>query len=500
MFKVVPLLLCAALVTGACAISLDVVDESARPPMADATDAGSVSPSPSPQPPTAPSPTPSIDGRATPLAPEPTPEPTPETATAVPEPTPTPQPPGRLTVTDTAAVGTLGDDKLSLVEAVQLANSRLTLGDLSAAEAALVRGAPGATNADAISVQLPDPATIILPGGDVWIVELFSNQGDTLIGDGVTLSGAAGGGSHNAMLIGSSDVTIRGFAFADVTKAIAVESAGNPLRGVTIDDNVFRNVQVESIHARNSLSEGSITGLRLVGNVFETTGRVTDSTAYITIRSGYGQTSEPVENTAITDVSISDNTMLSSGGAIRACITVAAAHVPFGSPNMVERATISDLTISDNTVTGCSTGVALAGGLVDQTNATVTASTITDTVITGNNIAGVEVAMQVHGALVAKAPPSFEFTGSTAATLLNNHVRGLRIDSNAVSNAAVGVRVVGAEFDVDGSGHAETNSVSEVTGDVGGWTGIDQPCLAVAELGALAARNAISPVCEELTG
>jgi len=88
-----------------------------------------------------------------------------------------------------------------------------------------------------------------LPGADAWIVELFGNDGDTLNGGGAVLTGAVQGDgiSHNAMLIGSANVTVSQFSFSDLTAAIGVESASRELDGIAIENNAFTNVAVRDI-------------------------------------------------------------------------------------------------------------------------------------------------------------------------------------------------------------------------------------------------------------
>ena len=68
-----------------------------------------------------------------------------------------------LAVNDTAGVGVVGDGKLSLAEAIRLANGGLTLDALSSEERAQIKGRPGSSSADRILLTLGKGAQIILP-------------------------------------------------------------------------------------------------------------------------------------------------------------------------------------------------------------------------------------------------------------------------------------------------------------------------------------------------
>lgn len=478
------LLVAAAALTAACSTSIDLVENrgaSATVPPVE-------------------SPTASPEG-----APATTPEPAPQqpsaTATTVP-PTPTPLPPGELSVNDSSAEGQLGDDLLSIVEAVQLANSRLTLADLSPAEAAQVEGAPGATNADTITIALDPGTPILLPGGDRWIIELFSNNGDTLLGGGVVLTGGVqqSGVSHNGMLVGSSDLRISGFVFREVTNAMAVESAGSALSNVSIDANAFVDVAIVDLQIRNSLSDGSITGVAIKDNTFDAPQRRSDLRGFIRIRGGVGIADEPTLDTRIDGLTITGNTMRAPGATVGTCISIAAAAVPFDQPSRVGNSVVADVAIDGNALDGCEIGVELAGGIVTQTNGTITNSRLERVAIRDTTISGTATGISILGARVEPAPASFQYSGATAATLSANRVDGVTIDATAIVNTQIGVSMVGGAFDVDGTGIAEGNVTAGLTAASTTFDAVASACVEAADRGALASGNQLESPCASIVG
>jgi hypothetical protein len=95
-----------------------------------------------------------------------------------------------LLVNDTSAVGTVGDNHLSLEEAIGLANGSLALGKLSKAERAQVHGTPGPGTPDLIKVALPR-GTVISAQAALSVIR--GNTDDTIDGNGATLSGGRTG-------------------------------------------------------------------------------------------------------------------------------------------------------------------------------------------------------------------------------------------------------------------------------------------------------------------
>src|SRR5262245_42442752 len=93
-----------------------------------------------------------------------------------------------LSVDDPSSPGLVGDARLSLAEAIQLAGGRLSPLGLSDAERARIRGDPGASSADLIRVELGEGA--ILTTSASGLPALLGNEGDVFDGGGVVLRAA----------------------------------------------------------------------------------------------------------------------------------------------------------------------------------------------------------------------------------------------------------------------------------------------------------------------
>ncbi len=424
----------------------------------------------------------------------------PEEPTAAPEPTPTPRVPGVLTVNDTDAVGVVGDGVLSLVEAVRLANGLLTKAELSTDESALVTGDPGAEVADTINVEVGLGGEILLPGADAWIVELFGNDGDTLNGGGAVMTGAVQGDgiSHNAMLIGSANVTVRQFSFTDVTAAIGIESASRELDGITIESNAFNNVAIRDITMQNSVDGGVLSNVTIANNSFDAPERRTDFHEFIAVRAASGLESQATRGTSIVGLSISQNSFSAGLDTTRTCISVAAGYVPFGVQSEVVDGLVDDMRISDNTISGCGTAIALTGGLLNQTNGVAINNSISNVTLSGNTITVAKVGLGLSGAFVEPVPEAFQFSTPVDAQLSGNGVTEVDLDTNVWSAIGVVVRMIGAEFAVPGTGGADANSVGPVVATQIIADDFDQFCEEAADVGPLAVENSLSVACADL--
>lgn len=447
---------------------------------------------------------PSDESNATPSpveAPTATPEPV---ATATPEPTATPTPlPGQLAVNDTDAVGTVGDELLSLAEAVQLANGSLAATDLSVAESELVGGEPGPNIADTITVVLPEETEILVPGGDTWIIELFRNDGDTVVGGDTVLTPATDelGVGHNVMLIGSAGLTVEGFTFDGVTQGIGIESAGRELDGITIRGNAFRDTLIHDITVQNSANEGGLSNLVIENNSFEAPEFRSDLHRFVIVQGGTGVEQQTIEGTFIRNLQISNNAMSAGPGAVSTCVSISGGFVDFAVTAEVKGASIEGVELTNNSLSGCDTGLLLAGGQVEHTNATVTENAITTVTLTNNTFTVGDVAVAVRGGYVEPAPESFQFTEPVDANLTANTVSDISIDNTVFSAYNVGASLVGGEFAVAGTGAAEGNGVSGLS--IGAGVVVDQlgiPCVESPDEGALAAGNTLEASCAELGG
>lgn len=245
-----------------------------------------------------------------------------------------------LTVDDPDALGVIGDDRLSLAEAIRLANSSLDLSELSPGEAARVQGRPGATSPDEITFTVPGDRVEVpvqrVPDGSPWepapadpiLPVLHGNDGDHVIGEGVTIANGPDGGPIGGLglHVASSQVVVSGTTFERFAGMISIQpiDAGT-ISGVEVSQNAFLNgggVGVTATAADGSSSvveHTTIRGNELLGPP-EFDGRFPRS-----IHSAVGV-----------------------NGALMA------------APASVERATVHDLALVDNVVRGFQGGFTIA--------------------------------------------------------------------------------------------------------------------------------------------
>lgn len=433
-------------------------------------------------------------------APAPTATAPPQVPTPPPEPTPTPRTPGVLTVNDTDAVGVVGDSLLSLVEAVKLANGLLTQAQLSADETAQVSGDPGSEVADTINVNVGLGVEILLPGADAWIIELFGNDGDTINGGGAVLTGGVQGSgiSHNAILVGSADVTISQFSFTDLTAGVGIESASRQLSGIKIEANAFNDISVRDITMQNSVDGGVLSNLEISNNTFDASERRSDVHTFITVRGASGIDGQTTQNTSIEGLVISANSFTAGLDTTAACIAVSGGFVPFGVESEVVGGAVEDLFIADNTISGCDTAIALAGAVLNQTSGVGSANTVSNVELSGNTIIVSKVGLELRGAFVQPVPQSFQFTTPIDARLSANTVTDVDLATNVWSALGVLVRMVGAEFEVPGTGSAQNNSIGPVVAAQIIADDFDQFCEEATNVGELVANGALATSCADL--
>lgn len=190
-----------------------------------------------------------------------------------------------ILVDDDRALGEIGDDRLSLAEAIRLANGDLPMTDLSAAERDQVRGRPGPAYADVIRPVVPaivaehvDPGPT--PGFSHHHIPpslpvLQGNERDVLDGAGATFSNGAedlGPIGGLAFLVRSSDLTIRGWRLERFFNMVEVDApSATGLSDVSIRDNVMYDgggVYVDGIAAdgtRARVQRVVLRGNRFIG-------------------------------------------------------------------------------------------------------------------------------------------------------------------------------------------------------------------------------------------
>jgi hypothetical protein len=182
-----------------------------------------------------------------------------------------------ITVDDPDAIGTVGDELLSLSEALELSAGALGVGDLSDSEAGQVQGSPGAQSADEIRFDVVgdrvETPVQEVPDGEAWtpapaetaLPVLTGNRDDHIVGGGVTIAngpvdGPVGG---RALEIASSDVSVSGVRFERFAEMISLQplsSAG--IGGIELSDNTF--VNGGGINLLATAKDGSVSALERI--------------------------------------------------------------------------------------------------------------------------------------------------------------------------------------------------------------------------------------------
>jgi hypothetical protein len=158
-----------------------------------------------------------------------------------------------LKVDDADGVGTVGDELLSLAEAIRLANGNLTVGDLSMAEKAKVVGNPGAGKADLIQVSVDNIALPAAEPNTSVVPKLIGNDRDHLDGQGVTLKEVGGMPVGTAFFAASSDLTIENFVFDNLRRGILIDPQGPVVvHDVTVRKNSFLGIHGNAVEISGS--------------------------------------------------------------------------------------------------------------------------------------------------------------------------------------------------------------------------------------------------------
>jgi hypothetical protein len=447
-----------------------------------------------------------------------------------------------LLVNDTSAVGTVGDNKLSLDEAIGLANGSLALGKLSKAERAQVQGTPGPGTADLIKVAL-SRGTVISAQAALSVIR--GNTDDTIDGNGVTLSG---NGAGTALTISSSGFTVKDLTIKGFEREVAIDPRGESLHDITVHNVHLDPAPGGALMVGSTKSNGSLNKLTVTDCVFDggkidtatalkaltgpdgvfnsggTTGQSGPSLLSVGIAAGIANSSSTVSNTSLDNVLFAHNKVINgfegmyvfgglvSGGEVDHSITqhvqlldnefsnvvdaslnaIGTEGIGSGSDNGVE-----DLTIAGNNVMALDWGIALWGGETfgdgrQQENYVRGAD------IHGNTVVG------AAGPALAGAKDCIDLEG--AWTTIRNGVQAgssisdVRVDNNHVSgNCTVGIKLTGGEALLPPGAVTAGNSVDDVSiqdNDVrGAAIGLEmEGGYSPAPVGALVAGNNVRAV------
>jgi hypothetical protein len=382
----------------------------------------------------------------------------------------------RIVVTDDDATGAVGDNMLSLAEAINLANGTLSRDALSEAEADSIAGEPGAASRDEIrfdvtggAVRFPlqiqeksaidfavlSPVSLMPP--------LAGNDGDAIIGDGIRFTngpddaidttntppfynGAPLGGL--GLILSSSDITVSGVTFERFILSMQVLPTGEAgLANISITGNRFHNGGGVGFSASTASGRGRLTALQIEDNEFlgpEHFDELFPSTLHTAISVlGAGSTASNAQDGAtvvLSDIYIAGNTIDQIGTGVQ----IQPLQALFG-PN--RNARLSGLIIEGNIITQTQGAVDPAIYVWGAINVGGSVSNVamTDVLITDNTVAG-------NGYLIFVAGVEVLLGGSTPSSAIS--LDGIRITGNTlnpVASCVVGITTIAAFVELGGS-------------------------------------------------
>jgi hypothetical protein len=263
-----------------------------------------------------------------------------------------------LKVTDANGVGATGDNRLSLSEAIALANGGLRVDQLSAAEKALVRGQPGAGRADRIQVAVRE---IRLPAAAARtqsaLPRLIGNDFDSLDGQGVVLKEGAWTPVDTALVAASSQLTIANFRFDNVWRAVLIDPQGPvDVHHVTVRGNRFLGVMGNAVEISGSRagSGGSLHEVMVDNNKFDMPTEPTHFSYGVAIRACQLDSPDdiaPVTKGVVSDVLLEGIYLRNNeirGGAETIVVNVGSVH----GKGEAKDCTVRKLVINDNVLGG----------------------------------------------------------------------------------------------------------------------------------------------------
>jgi hypothetical protein len=438
---------------------------------------------------------------------------------------PAPNEGATLNVDDGDGVGKLGDDRLSLAEAIALANGERALDVLSASERTHVQGLPGAGRADRIQVHVneivlpaPEPTKSALP-------RLIGNDHDSLDGHGVVLKESGAQAVGTALVAASSGLAIENFVFDNIWRGILIDpqgpvevhditvrknhflgvagsaveisgsrmGSGGSLREISVDENEFmlpttptgfsygvaiRSCQLDSPDDVAAVAEGMLTGVSLDGiYVRKNTIRGGAETIVVNVASIHGK--GEITDCALRRLVIDDNVL---GGSFDMLVNINVAITyaftasisslgmaqnalgPPGSAAALRGIVLEDVEIERNKMDGAQTAaLSLYAGIQS-----ISSEDPNLTVVEDIALRKVRIKDNTHANLEGKRTicsginlVAGHFDYVSGGRSSNNEASDIEITGNSFSGCESGIRVVAAEV-IGGGGEARENRISDV--------------------------------------
>ena len=393
-----------------------------------------------------------------------------------------------LLVNDADALGAVGDERLSLSEAIALANGSLSVGTLSAAERRQVKGTPGSASADTIRFRVtggtirfplqvqkkPDMDFAVLVTSSK-LPDLSGNDGDRIVGGGIRFAngpddaadtvnevplfkGAPLGGT--GLVIESSNFSLSGVTFDRFIQPLvfrpAAGSAG--LVNVTLKGNRFVNSGGVSFSAMAGGERSALRNILVEKNEFlgsalygETYPSKLHNAIAVTGASGAAPKDGQAETVIVDDIRIIGNKVREYAGGVQ----VQPLQVLFGKNRGAE---LTRLVVARNDISlGADAGdpaVYLWGAVA--VNGEVSDVRVEDVLVERNRIVG-------NGHVLFLSGVEALLGGTAPAT--NIHFSNIRINANRIlprTNCSFGITAIAAFPEMNGPA-AVGNSLSDVS-------------------------------------
>ncbi len=344
----------------------------------------------------------------------------------------------KLTVTDPEGLGLVGDDLLSLAEAIQLANGSLQSTELSASEQANIEGSPGSASRDRIVFDVdggavrfplqvqPKPPFEFAPLISVTLMpKLAGNDGDAIDGGGIRFTN----GGDDAIDTTNTPPIFRHAPLGGT--ALDIASSDFSLRDVTFERFIL------SLSLYPVQADGGLVNVEISGNRFHNTGGL-----------NFAATTPQGERSGLQQISVSGNEFRGSSlfdenfpSALHTAIFfVGATEAAAGGAGQAV-ATLDDIRITGNSIEEFGTSVQFAP--LQTVSTPNSGARMTRVTISANDISVAEdagdPAIYVWGAV------------NVAGQVADVEVSDLRIEDNDVTANGYAMVVLGVEVLIAGS-------------------------------------------------
>jgi hypothetical protein len=314
-----------------------------------------------------------------------------------------------LTVNDEDFLGDVGDGRLSLSEAIELASGELPVSRLSPDERAQIDGDPGAAEADQIRF-VPGLRVNVRRHEEAIgsILPPLTGDGDSIDGGGVVIDGSAMRGEPQPSPVQIVRISDTVYETTSAAALLVVSASDVSVSGLTVVDLPAGAIVVSGAPDR------SVARIRITGNLIQGSGRDGFSGG-ITLTAGFD-----AEGQTLSDVEVSGNRILDTSGGV-----VLFAGAASGSGRVARSNRAENIAIRANRIERPLTGI-IAYAAQASLDAEATDNLLEDVVIADN-----EVAENLDVGILTSTTQPLE-SGATA----RNAVRHVVLSGNTIASPA----------------------------------------------------------------